>query len=306
MAHSSPPSIRGQGLNPAWTVEDKHKTGRGTTLSPLEILLLKIAAGFYLGAFLLFLLDILSGREKASPWAGVTAGVGGVLLHTLSLFILFTSRGHITLNTLREAVSFFSWSLVVVFLFLEHQRKAHILGVLIFPVSFLSVLFVLGFRSSSSLMEGSTSSILVSLHSILIDLGLASAALAFFVSTFYLLLDFFLKKKIFNPFFDRLPSLEFLDRLNREFNGLGFLFLTLGLVFVMIWSYRTYNMIWPWGKRGSWTLVVWFLYLAIVLLWRRGRFRGKQAAYVSVAGFFLFALTILAINLYMGRGHSVF
>lgn len=305
MAHSSPPSNHGQGLLPR-APEDETKQEGSITLSPLEILLLKIAAGFYLGAFVFFLADILSGKGKAIPWAGVTAGVGGVLLHTLSLFILFTSRGHITLNTLREAVSFFSWSLVVVFLFLEHQRKAHILGILVFPVSFLSVLFVLDLKSGSSLMTGSTTSILVSLHSILIDLGLSSAALAFFVSSFYLLLDFFLKRKIFNPVFDRLPSLEFLDRLNREFNGLGFLFLTLGLVFVMIWSYRTYNLIWPWGKRGSWTLVVWFLYLAIVLLWRRGRFRGKQAAYVSIAGFFLFAVTILAINLYIGGGHSVF
>ncbi|WP_204318283.1 cytochrome c biogenesis protein CcsA, partial [Serratia marcescens] len=48
--------------------------------------------------------------------------------------------------------------------------------------------------------------------------------------------------------------------------GSGFLFLTLGLIFVMIWSYRTYATIWPWGQRGSWALLVWFLYLALVLL----------------------------------------
>ena len=269
-------------------------------------MLLKIAAGFYLGAFILLLWDVLSSRHKAIPWAGITAGVGGALLHTLSLFILFTLRGHFTLISLKEAVSFFSWALVVVFLILEHQRKAHILGIVVFPVSFLSLLFVLGVSTDPAFLRSPTTSILISLHSVLIDLGLASAALAFFVSCFYLTLDMFLRRKIFNLFFNRLPSLEFLDRLNREFNGLGFLFLTLGLIFVMIWSYRTYATIWPWGQRGSWALLVWFLYLALVLLrWRRN-FQGKQAAYLSIAGFFLFAMTILAVNLYMGGGHSVF
>ncbi len=252
------------------------------------------------------LLDVLSGRSKAIPWAGISAGVGGVLLHTLSLFILFTSRGHITLISLKESVSFFSWSLVIVFLFLEHQRKAHILGVLVFPVSFLCLLFVLGVSTDQTFLHTSATSILISLHSILIDLGLASAALAFFVSCFYLLLDMFLRKKIFNPLFNKLPSLEFLDHLNREFNGMGFIFLTLGLIFVMIWSHRTYDTIWPWGQKGSWALLIWFLYLAAVLLRRGKSFQGKQAAYLSIASFFLFAVTILAVNLFMGGGHSVF
>ncbi|BAM06366.1 cytochrome c biogenesis protein CcsA [Leptospirillum ferrooxidans] len=274
-------------------------------LSPIEILLIKIAAGFYFGAFVLLLGDILFSRVKHGSLAGVTAGVGGVLVHTLALFIHFTSMGHVALATLREAVSFFSWSLVVSFLYLEHQRKGSLLGILIFPVSFGALLFVLGEGVRSGPAKEGAESLLVRLHSILVDLGLASATIAFFLSILYLLLETFLRKKIFNTLFNRLPSLEFLDRLNREFNGLGFLFLTLGLVFVMIWSYGTFGVLWPWGKRGSWAFLVWFLYLGLVLLRLKKGFQGRQAAYLSIAGFFLFVVTILAVNLFVGGGHSV-
>lgn len=270
------------------------------SLSPLELLLLEMASGFYLGAFLLYLGEIVLSRVPRVPWAPVTAGVGGVLFHTLALFIRFGFQGHVALLSLREALSFFSWSLVLTLLYLEHQKKVRILGLFVFAIAFLSTLLVIGISFRSPLFTASRPvGVLLSAHTILIDLGLASAALAFIVSLLYLLLDFFLRRKIFNRFFSYIPSLETLDRLNQNFSGLGFVFLTIGLIFAIIWSWREFGRILPMESKGriafGGAFLVWFAYTAAVLLrWSR-KFRGKQAAYVSIASFLIFAMTMFAL-----------
>jgi ABC-type transport system involved in cytochrome c biogenesis permease subunit len=279
-------------------------------ISPLELLLLEMASGFYLGAFLLYLAEILISRLPRIPWAPVTAGVGGVLFQSLAIFIRFGFQGHVALLSLREALSFFSWSLVLTFLYLEHQKKVRILGLFIFAIAFLSTLMVIGISFHSPILSSKEPiGLLLSLHTILIDLGLASAALSFIVSLLYLLLDFFLRRKIFNRFFSRIPSLETLDQLNTNFSGLGFVFLTIGLFFAIIWSWEKFGRALPYESRGQLAFIgaflVWFAYMAIVLLrWSR-KFRGKQAAYLSIAGFLIFAATMLVLALFSKGTHFI-
>ena len=279
-------------------------------ISPLELLLLELASGFYLGAFLLYLSEILLPRPTRVPWAPVTAGVGGVLFQSLAIFIRFGFQGHVALLSLREALSFFSWSLVLAFLYLEHQKKARILGLFIFAIAFLSTLMVIGISFHSPLFTTSAPiGFFLSLHTILIDLGLASAALSFIVALLYLLLDFFLRRKIFNRFFSRIPSLETLDQLNTNFSGLGFVFLTTGLIFAMIWSWKKFGTTIPHASQGRiaflGAFLVWIAYAATVLLrWSR-RFRGKQAAYLSISGFLIFAATIVALALFSKGSHFI-
>jgi ABC-type transport system involved in cytochrome c biogenesis permease subunit len=280
------------------------------TISPLEILLMEMASGFYLGAFLLYLAEILFTRIPRIPWAPLTAGIGGVLFQSLAIFIRFGFQGHVALLSLREALSFFSWSLVLTFLYLEHQTKVRILGLFIFAIAFLSTLMVIGISFHSPMFSSQQSiGLLLSAHTILIDLGLASASLAFIVSLLYLLLDMFLRRKIFNRFFSRIPSLETLDRLNTNFSGLGFVFLTIGLIFAIIWSWEKFGRALPYDSRGRLAFIgailVWFAYMAIVLLrWRR-RFLGKQAAYLSIAGFLIFAATMLALAFFSQGTHFI-
>ncbi len=279
-------------------------------ISPLELLLLEMASGFYLGAFVLYMSEILLSRPTRVPWAPVTAGIGGVLFQSLAIFIRFGFQGHVALLSLREVLSFFSWTLVLAFLYLEHQRKVRILGLFIFGIASLSTLMVIGISFHSPIFSSRAPiGLLLSLHTILIDLGLASAALAFIVSLLYLILDFFLRNKIFNRFFSRIPSLETLDQLNNNFSGLGFVFLTTGLIFAMIWSWEKFGRTLPHASQGGLAFIgaflVWVAYAATVLLRWSKRFRGKQAAYLSISGFLIFAATITALALFSKGSHFI-
>ena len=279
-------------------------------ISPLELFLLEMSSGFYLGAFLLFLSEILLSRPTRIPWAPITAGIGGVLFQSLALFIRFGLQGHVALLSLRAVISFFSWTLVLAFLYLEHQKKVRILGLFIFAIAFLSTLMVIGISFHSPLFVTTAPiGLLLSLHTILIDLGLASAALSFIVALLYLLLDFFLRRKIFNRLFSRIPSLETLDQLNTNFSSLGFLFLTTGLIFGMIWSQEKFGSTIPHASQGRLALIgaflVWVAYAATVILrWSR-RFRGKQAAYLSISGFLIFAATMFALAFFSKGSHFI-
>src|SRR5947208_16650840 len=48
--------------------------------------------------------------------------------------------GHIPLTSLHEALSFFSWALVLVFLVVELRYRIHILGSFILPMAFISLI----------------------------------------------------------------------------------------------------------------------------------------------------------------------
>jgi len=280
------------------------------TISPLELLLLEMASGFYLGAFILYLSEILLSRPPRIPWAPVTAGVGGVLFQSLAIFIRFGFQGHVALLSLREVLSFFSWSLVLTFLYLEHQKKVRILGLFIFGIAFFSTLMVIGISFRAPVLSsGAPIGLLLSIHTLLIDLGLASAALAFMVSVLYLVLDHFLRRKIFNRFFARIPSLETLDQLNNNFSGIGFVFLTAGLFFAMIWSLEKFGRTLPLASQGRLAFIgailVWLLYAMTVLVRRNRRFRGKQAAYLSISGFLVFAATMLVLAFFSKGSHFI-
>jgi len=81
----------------------------------------------------------------AGRWEGiwklsfVLAGIG-FFFHTLALVSRMIEGGHIPLTSMHEALSFFSWALVMFFLVVELRYRVHILGSFILPMAFVSLI----------------------------------------------------------------------------------------------------------------------------------------------------------------------
>jgi cytochrome c-type biogenesis protein CcsB len=86
--------------------------------------------------------------------------------------------------------------------------------------------------------------------------------------------------------------------------GLGFAFLTLGILSGAVWANEAWGSYWSWDPKETWALVTWivyalYLHVRLIIGWQ-----GEKPAYVAIFGFLSVWLCYLGVNL-LGVGlHS--
>jgi len=119
--------------------------------------------------------------------------------------------------------------------------------------------------------------------------------------------EFFLppknKKENFLDFF-KLEYLDSLDNLSYRLIGIGFSFLTIGILSGAIWANEAWGSYWSWDPKETWALITWitfaiYLHTRLVKGWQ-----GQRPALVALFGFFILWICYLGVNL-LGKGlHS--
>jgi len=139
------------------------------------------------------------------------------------------------------------------------------------------------------------------LHLIPVYAGYASFAVAAAAALAYLIQQRILRRKRPGSLWRGLPSLETLDRLGRSAVSLGFPVLTLGLVVGVFWAERGSALLgraWYGDPKVVSGIVVWLIYAGVLHLRLFGRFHGKRAAVLTVAGFLIALVTFAASHAY--------
>ena len=98
--------------------------------------------------------------------------------------------------------------------------------------------------------------------------------------------------------------LAILDNLSYRTIGLGFSFLTLGILSGAVWANEAWGSYWSWDPKETWAFVTWLVF-AIYLHTRIGRgWQGTKPAAVASCGFLILWICFLGVNLF-GKGlHS--
>ncbi|MBI3805947.1 MAG: c-type cytochrome biogenesis protein CcsB, partial [Nitrospirae bacterium] len=105
----------------------------------MNVLFFEVTLLLYFLGTTLFLIQLAGRWEKGSQASFAVAGAG-FFFHTLALVSRMIEAGHIPLTSMHEALSFFSWALVLVFLVVELRYRVHILGSFILPLAFISLI----------------------------------------------------------------------------------------------------------------------------------------------------------------------
>ena len=129
--------------------------------------------------------------------------------------------------SIHEALSFFSWMLILVFLAVEFRHRLHVLGSFIVPLALVSLVSAALPETVPTLQPVFRT---LWVHVTLSMLGTVGFAVAFVAGVMYLIQDGLLKSKRFNVLYSKLPALDFLDDLNQQSIVLGFPLLTLGII----------------------------------------------------------------------------
>ena len=220
-----------------------------------------VTMALYFAATVSFLAYLLWPSEVlANVSLGMTAT--GFASHTIALGAGMIGATDVSPPGFHEALSFFSWMLILVFLAVEFRHHLHVLGSFIVPLALLSLVSAAALPETAPSLTPVFRTLWV--HVTLSMLGTVGFAVAFVAGVMYLIQDGLLKSKRFNVLYSKLPALDFLDHLNQQSIVTGFPLLTLGIITGALSAEFSRGSYLSWNPEQTWALVTWVFYFVVL------------------------------------------
>jgi cytochrome c-type biogenesis protein CcsB len=230
----------------------------------------------------------------------------GAVFQAVAIAMRSLDTDHLAVTTSQEALAFFAWILVVVYLVIQLRLRLRILGSFVAPLAVVFMLVSSILPQDIIPMTGIVRSGWVVLHVTTLFTANAVFGLAFSAGIMYLLQEWHIKHKHFGFLYSRLPSLERLDKINYVCIMAGFPLMTVGLVTGFIYASAVWRSPWNWDPKEIFALFTWVIY-AILLHERLAvGWRGRRAAWLAIFGFSAVLVTFLGVNLFLKGHHTVF
>lgn len=268
-----------------------------------NILLYKTTMLLYFAATVLYLVDVIARRERAGKAARWVL-VGGFVVHCFTLLTRYLETGHTPVVNLHEALSFFAFTLVAIFLLFDMKYRLTILGAFSCPLAVAMMLIGAAATAPEPTINPVLNSWWFPVHVTLAFLGYSVFGLAFVAGVMYLLQERMLKSKKLSGLYYRLPSLDTLDHINYQCLTFGFPLMTMGIISGAVWANSAWGGYWRWDPKETWALITWFLYAALL----HGRltigWRGRRAAIFAIIGFLCLLFSFLGVNFLLSDLHS--
>ncbi|MBM3791264.1 MAG: c-type cytochrome biogenesis protein CcsB [Acidobacteria bacterium] len=190
-----------------------------------------------------------------------------------------------------EVLSVFAWCVALVFILAFIRYRINILGAFVLPlVSALTIVSELIWEETHSIPPALRSS-WVYFHAGVAFLAYAAFFLTFVSAVLYLIQEKELKAKRFRFLYFRLPSLQVCDELLRRSLYVGFVMMSLTILTGAFWAQHAWGRYWSWDPKETASLVTWAIYLLLLNYRLSSSWRGRRAAYISIAGFVSMLIT---------------
>lgn len=234
--------------------------------------------------------------------------LGGLAAHTWYLGTRAHCADACPLSSPHDWYLLAAWLLAVVYLSLSAARSAAALGLFSLPL----VLLLVGlahFADRAPFAPTRASRLWGNLHGAFLLLGTVTVSIGFVAGIMYLVQSYRLKSKPLAWQGMRLPSLEWLERVNRlalavsvPLVGIGFL---AGVILNRI-KYASQQGALPWNDPvmiSSAAMLGWLILAELFRLTYRAARRGRKVAYLTVASFVFLAIS-LAVLLFVETQHA--
>jgi cytochrome c-type biogenesis protein CcsB len=261
------------------------------------------------------------------------------LLANLLLFFILCSRwiiaGYFPLSNLYESLLFLTWLLLTIYLYIETKTKSKLIGSVLIPVALL----ISGFanltlspemQKASPLVPALQSNwLMMHVSMMLLSYGTliigSLLCILFLVISRYKDIDFkiiddsslplynimldYYETKLLSPSNEiselgKLKLLQSIDNWSYRIIGLGFPFLTIGIISGGVWANEAWGSYWSWDPKETWALITWLIFATYLHARITKGWEGKKTAILGGLGFFVIWICYLGVN-FLGKGlHS--
>jgi cytochrome c-type biogenesis protein CcsB len=236
--------------------------------------------------------------SRAALWvtlAGIVANGAGIVFRWVESYNL--GIGHAPFSNLYESLTFFAWTIAVIFVVVDRKYKVPIVGTFSMPLAFLALAYASLSPNISEqiqpLLPALKSNWLIA-HVITCFIGYAAFAIAFGVSIMYLIKHGRDKER--EGWIALFPDTEALDALSYQLIMFGFLFLTVGIITGAVWANTAWGRYWGWDPKETWSFVTWMVYATLLHARNMRGWRGRRIAYLSIIGFAAVMITYFGVN----------
>jgi ABC-type uncharacterized transport system permease subunit len=224
--------------------------------------------------------------------------VVGATMHAAHIVVASLVSHVCPVEGIHFAMSVVSMLVCVVYLAMRTRYRIDVVGAFVAPLALTSLL-ASRFVGGGSLEPGPRfKSALLPLHVTMNLLGVALFSLAFAAAVAYLVQEKQLKKKKLEGIFQRLPPLDSLDKAEHRFLLAGFPLLTIGILTGTLWAKRVEEGGMAEIARAGFGYATWLLFAGVLFLRAAAGWRGRRAAYGTIAGF---GFAVLVLILYLLR-----
>lgn len=236
-----------------------------------------VGGAAYLIATTLFFIHLLRGTDGAVTGARATFAVG-VVVHALHLTVTATSQKFIF--DIFGTLSLVALGLGVAFLLLSLRKTLIPLGAFVAPLCLLFAAGGLIGRHGPSAAQRMESALLPA-HIGSNIVGLCLFALAAVVALTYLISERLLRTRNVAGVFRRLPALDVMEQLSFRLVALGFPLLTIGMVTGAFAIAQAGGL----ATQQIGGIVAWGVFGLVLIARQLMGWRGRRAAFGTVAGF---------------------
>ena len=252
-----------------------------------------------LAATAVYIANFNKGRRWWSV-AGVLLLLVALATLSIGLVIRGTRAGHWPLTNRFEVALCCLWAILVFYLFTEHAMGTPSAGAFVLPLALLLSLWAARRPDADQVIRPLTPV----LQTIWFPLHVGCSAIAYGAFTvagglgmMFLTGGWLHQRGIITAAAETpLPSVEQTEYFIWRAVGLGFPWLTLGMLTGAIWAQIAWGRYWGWDPKESWTLITWLIYLILL----RGRalrgWRGQRIAWLAVIGAGAVAFTFLGVG----------
>jgi ABC-type transport system involved in cytochrome c biogenesis permease subunit len=262
-------------------------------LSPLLYLL---TAVFYFHFFRL-------RSQRTKDFARISE-IAAIVLHAVLLIILTVDIGNLPLSGPFQSLSMFMFFFALLNKFLIRAEKEYTLGIFHTAIIFLFQAISMIFLQIESPIPEILQNLYFEVHVLVNLIGYASFSSAFLTGLMYLLLFHEIKGPKLGYFYDRLPSLAYLEKLNYRAVLIGFIFNTIGIVLGSITGKTAWGAYWAWDPKLIAVLIAWLIYGVALTGKLNFHWKGNHLAYLSLIGFSWIIFSMLIITNYFSKIHS--
>jgi cytochrome c-type biogenesis protein CcsB len=233
-------------------------------------------------------------RRRTGRLATGTA-VGAWMALTGGLVARGVEAGHWPLTNQYEFALCFAWTILMVYLLLESSWRERRAGPFVLAVALLVATYALTRPADEKAVAPllpALRSVWLQVHVLTIAVGYGAFGVAAGLGLTLGVADSKLRRAGLQS---RLPPVEEIEHALERAIGLGFPWLTLGILTGAIWAQNAWGRYWGWDPKETWALVTWLFYLLILHVRPLRRWRGRRRAALAVVGFGVVLFTFAGV-----------
>ena len=263
-------------------------------------------AASYAVAWVLELVQFVA-RRGPSQALSLAFTCAGLLAHTLYLGYRVVEYSASPLSSPYDWCLVAAWLLIAAYLYLTFYFPRGALGLVMLPLV-LALVAAATQAEQTPFAPAGAAKIWGAVHGIALLVGTLAVAVGFVAGLMYLVQARRLKRKLPPLVGLRLPSLEWLEKVNSRVIILSTLMVGVGFLAGMILNIvdRGHSSAIPWSDPVIWTsglMLGWLLAATVFNAAYRPARRGKKVAYLTVVSF-VFLVVALGVFLFVSKQHG--